>query len=289
MAVIAFVVISALANNVAASDDKGGSDHPPLRVHKADGNSFFLSIPVEGSHLQIVPVLSDTARAMGEWAKIPAALAVVNGGFFSGDRALSFVAHRGQVLAENASSVNRGGTTYPVMRSAFWVDRSGQPKLGWIYHHPGESIPRQYRTPLPYSGSDDAPLTPPARANGRSLDLDWGIGGGPRLLKDGRPYLTFQEEIFWGSGLRLDDRRPRTAICITSKQHTLIYVTRSARLDELPDRLLQVGCVNAMNLDGGGSTALYVNGEKIFDQGRAVPAVLMLSKRSTGRKSTTER
>lgn len=261
----------------------------PLVIHRADADSYYLFIRTTDPQLRIRPILKSRAMNMDQWAKLPAVLAVINGGFFTGNQPLSLLADQGAILARNAPSVTRGGISYPVMRSAFWVDPQGQPRIGWLYHHAGEPLPRRYLAPLPYSNGAVSPLTPPAVEGGIPISIDWGVGGGPRLLKNGQPHLTYHEEIFWGSGLRLDDSRPRTAICITGDEHIGLYVTESARLDELPARLLQLGCTDAINLDGGGSSAIYANGEKIFDQGRAVPAVLAIVHRSIDRQAETNR
>ncbi|WP_237067649.1 phosphodiester glycosidase family protein [Microbulbifer guangxiensis] len=251
-----------------------------LIVHSTGKDSHYLSIDPADPHVEIRPQLRPEATAMHQWAEAPGVLAVINGGFFTGNTALSLLASEGKVLARNTPVVTREGKKYPVMRSAFWVDSEGQSHIDWIHHHTGEPVPRRHGTPLSYVENDPEPQAPPAVRRGVPIDLQWGIGGGPRLLQDGRPRLTFHEEIFWGSGLRLDDSRPRTAICITGDSRILLYVTKSARLDELPGRLLQLGCLDAMNLDGGGSSAMYVNGEEILDQQRAVPAVLSVIQHS---------
>jgi len=62
-------------------------------------------------------------------------------------------------------------------------------------------------------------------------------------------------------------RNPRTAIGYTKDNH-IILITADGRegssigmtLVELGRLMQSLGCVNAMNLDGGGSTVMYVNG-----------------------------
>jgi len=91
------------------------------------------------------------------------------------------------------------------------------------------------------------------------------LGGGPRLVKDGQPSVPFAWEWFT---LRFHDTRaPRTAVGI-SRTGKLIFVTvdgRSTRntgmtLRELSLLMVQVGAVEAMNLDGGGSATMVVGG-----------------------------
>ena len=89
------------------------------------------------------------------------------------------------------------------------------------------------------------------------------ISGGPYLVKDGEIYIdTYAEKLQTIGG-----RNPRTAIGYT-KNNDLILVAVDGRegssvgltLTELGAFMKKLGCVNAINLDGGGSTVMYVNG-----------------------------
>ena len=65
-------------------------------------------------------------------------------------------------------------------------------------------------------------------------------------------------------------RHPRSAICI-DKQYRLIFAAMDGRYDgsdgltmpEIAEVMLGLDCLDAMNLDGGGSTLLYANGKII--------------------------
>ncbi len=92
------------------------------------------------------------------------------------------------------------------------------------------------------------------------------VAGGPRLLTDGRVTITLADEGM--SQTFSTTRHPRTAVGVT-KGGTLLLVTvdgrqkslsRGASLAELADILLRFGAVNAVNLDGGGSSACVVKG-----------------------------
>lgn len=92
------------------------------------------------------------------------------------------------------------------------------------------------------------------------------ISGGPYLVKNGLPFVDIAEQNL-GS---IDGRNPRTAVGYTIDNH-LIIVTVDGRekssigmtLSELSNFMKSIGCFNAMNLDGGGSTVLYVNGRVV--------------------------
>ncbi|HBG01534.1 MAG TPA: hypothetical protein DDW87_08185, partial [Firmicutes bacterium] len=90
------------------------------------------------------------------------------------------------------------------------------------------------------------------------------IGGGPRLVRDGRLEITGEEELFRDDILA--GRAPRTAIGLTDDQK-LLFVTVNGRqpnisvgmtLHELGNLLIELGALQAMNLDGGGSTTMVI-------------------------------
>lgn len=89
------------------------------------------------------------------------------------------------------------------------------------------------------------------------------ISGGPYLVKDGEIFVDMTAQKLACIG----GRNPRTAIGYTKDNH-IIIITADGRegssigmtLNELARLMQSLGCVNAMNLDGGGSTVMYVNG-----------------------------
>jgi exopolysaccharide biosynthesis protein len=92
------------------------------------------------------------------------------------------------------------------------------------------------------------------------------LGAGPRLLKNGAIDVTalrenFRTDVRVGTG-------PRTAVGI-DKEGCLIFLVADGRqqdystgltLTETASILQQLGAVDAINLDGGGSTAIAING-----------------------------
>ncbi len=90
------------------------------------------------------------------------------------------------------------------------------------------------------------------------------ISGGPYLVKKGQVFIDVNEQKLTSIG----GRNPRTAIGYTADNHFVI-VTVDGReeasvgmtLTELANFMKSIGCYDAMNLDGGGSTVLYVNGK----------------------------
>lgn len=105
----------------------------------------------------------------------------------------------------------------------------------------------------------------------QSLGENWDkaanvIGAGPRLLKDGNIYITTKVEGF-GNDVA-GGRAPRTAVGITKAGHVLLVVVDGRQphsvglsLLELAQFMQELGAVNAMNLDGGGSSEMVLNGQ----------------------------
>ena len=90
------------------------------------------------------------------------------------------------------------------------------------------------------------------------------ISGGPYLIRNGQIYIDVSAQKLHS----ITGRNPRTAIGYT-KEGNIIIVTADGRekasvgltLNELAWYMKQLGCVDAMNLDGGGSTVMYGAGQ----------------------------
>jgi exopolysaccharide biosynthesis protein len=106
----------------------------------------------------------------------------------------------------------------------------------------------------------------PARGDPRWDTVRDVIGGGPRLLTDG--------QFVGGEGFRpsfADRRHPRTAIGRLADGRILLVVVGGRQpyhslgmtLVELANLMRQLGAVDALNLDGGGSATLVVRGTVI--------------------------
>jgi exopolysaccharide biosynthesis protein len=90
------------------------------------------------------------------------------------------------------------------------------------------------------------------------------LGGGPQLIKGGKVVITNLQENM--TNAFVTDRHPRTAIALL-KSGKLLLVTVDGRqpgisvgmaLPTLAELLLELGAVDAINLDGGGSTTMVV-------------------------------
>ncbi|HEY3037125.1 MAG TPA: phosphodiester glycosidase family protein [Pyrinomonadaceae bacterium] len=106
------------------------------------------------------------------------------------------------------------------------------------------------------------------------IDNDWMradsmLGGGPQLIKAGKIEITDKQEKM-APGFATD-RHPRSAIA-KLKSGRLLLVTVDGRqpgvsagmtLEMLAGLLLEFGAVEAMNLDGGGSTTMVLHNKVV--------------------------
>lgn len=114
------------------------------------------------------------------------------------------------------------------------------------------------------------------------------ISGGPYLLKDNQIFIDMTAQKLQSIG----GRNPRTAIGYT-EDNNLILVAVDGRegssvgltLVELAKLMKTLGCTNAINLDGGGSTVMYIKGQIVNHPhqpgGIALSNALVISKKST--------
>jgi Phosphodiester glycosidase len=104
----------------------------------------------------------------------------------------------------------------------------------------------------------------PSPSYGISEDI---VGGVPQLIKNNKIAITWQEEKIGKEFV--ETRHPRTAVA-KLKDGKFLMVTVDGRqagfsvgmnLNELAEFLLELGATDAMNLDGGGSTTMFLDGK----------------------------
>lgn len=90
------------------------------------------------------------------------------------------------------------------------------------------------------------------------------ICAGPRLMRNGKIDLNPTQEGFTSRSLQV--KALRTGVGITKDQHLILVVTRQEiTFREFAEVFKQLGVKDAINFDGGGSTALYYHG-KIYNE-----------------------
>ena len=239
-------------------------------------SAWYYEVDLNVPDIAIRPYISNTSKPVAQFCSDVGAYGAINGGFFSGTTSLSAIVYPNEVKAQNVAAVTRNSQSYPVVRSFFGMQADRSLSTEWIYHFgPLVEDIFTFNEPLPYTTNHPNPLSPPAQSQGQPYeDLLVGIGGGPMLMKDGAVDFTWEEEVFWGSGVDLNILRPRTAVGYTIDNKVIMLVTNSMKIEDLPALMESLGCHEAMNLDGGGSSAMALGSESLYYQGRPVPTIL---------------
>lgn len=229
-------------------------------------------------------------------------LLVVNCGFFSLNTGelFSLVVKDGHMLSYNVGALRGRGADsaiyyYPT-RGAIGIDRQRRADVAWTFTDSSRAWPYAWEDmPVIAKGGD----TIPSIYNFNDIGWKWwkmrtAVGGGPVLIHDGRVHITDREEqLFPGMAThRSGEHLPRTAMGYTRDGHLIILVIQGrtpgvaagASLEEEAQILLELGCYEALNLDGGGSSCMLVNGkETIRPSGaegeRPLPAVFLIKTR----------
>ena len=226
------------------------------------------------------------------------AAVIINGGDFYVDGGkrynASLAVSDGVLLGTNLNYASQDWVSiyYPT-RAAFIVHTDGSMEVCWTYYNSSENKHYMYSNPAKNGwtlGPKKAPnATYPEEA--RIFEAQTAIGGGPVLLKDGEIRNTWKYELFYGSGS--DDKmpeesHPRTAVGVKSDGKMVFFVAEGRGMTEgvagfttgeVAQILLDLGCTDAINLDGGGSSCMLLGGEetiKVSDgHQRSVASTLM--------------
>lgn len=233
------------------------------------------------------------------YAKNNKPLVVVNCTFFAFEtnRNLNVVIKDGKLVAQNRPALaGRGKDTLTYthhLRSAIGIDKRRRADVAWLYTD--SSKKHAYATQSVFAPVKDSvnrhSVKSMERKTGKDLDkwkMKAAVGGGPVLLQNGEIVITNEEErMFTGKGI--SDKHPRTAMGYTADGKLIILVVQGrfpalaegATLPQEAQILKNLGCTEALNLDGGGSSCLLVNGKETIKPSdkegqRAVPAVFVV-------------
>jgi hypothetical protein len=222
-------------------------------------------------------------------------LVVVNCTYFSfvTNQNLSMVMKDGKLIAYNIASLKGSGRDsllyyYPT-RSAIGIDKSRKADIAWTFTDSSHPKPYAFeQMPVVAKGDEQNPSIYELR------DIDWkwwkmrtAVGGGPVLIYDGRIRITSKEEqLFPGEEF---EKHPRTAMGYTRDGRLIILAIQGrspaesmgASLAEEARIMLDLGCYEALNLDGGGSSCMLINGKETIKPSdkegqRPVPAVFLV-------------
>jgi exopolysaccharide biosynthesis protein len=214
---------------------------------------------------------------------------VVNGAWFSTttNRNLELVIRDGRLIAYNQTAIRAGADSarlyHYVTPSAIGINGARKVDVGWIFTDSTKDYPL-----MMLKGPSD-----PNRSKGRSSNpsilkihsenvnaelgakcMQWpmqmAIGGGPTLIKQGRVFISSNEEHLLAG--RENELVARTAMGRTKDNKLIILVieggypgeSTGATLDETARILQRLGCWEALNMSGGASSCLLINGQPII-------------------------
>ncbi|MBR5855844.1 MAG: phosphodiester glycosidase family protein [Bacteroidales bacterium] len=222
---------------------------------------------------------------------------VINGGFFyssGGKYYTSSLAVRDSiVLAHNINYASEDWKKiyYPT-RAALLGYGDGTYEAAWTYYNNNAATDYVYPQPADNKWGYTPKAVPSATypEGAKKLSAKIGIGGGPLLVREGKFVNSYVAELFNGtSGIGPDIDAPRTAVGVTKDNKIIFFVCEGRNMTEgvkglttedVANIMLALGCVEAINLDGGGSSCMLVNGKetiKVSDGSqRAVASTLML-------------
>ncbi|MBS1753035.1 MAG: phosphodiester glycosidase family protein [Ferruginibacter sp.] len=225
-------------------------------------------------------------------------LVVVNCTFFNFDKNqnLNMVIKEGKIVSYNVHTIALKGKDTLLYKhplgSVLGIDKKRKADVAWVYADSTARYPYALQQPLAAKKDSSKIFSLQSLSNHA---LFWkkqtAIGGGPVLVQDGKIKITNEEELKF-TGKAIHDKHPRTCMGYTADGYLIILaiqgrfpgVAEGATLEQQAKMLIDIGCVEAMNLDGGGSSCMLVNGkETITPSGksgeRPVPAVFIISKK----------
>ena len=101
------------------------------------------------------------------------------------------------------------------------------------------------------------------------------VAGGPRLVQDGAIYTQLEAPFTEARFTTIVSPRSAAGIDAQGKL-ILVSVPGGATIQQMRELMLALGCVDAVNLDGGASCAMYYNGQYIATPGRELTTTLQI-------------
>lgn len=204
--------------------------------HQKWGNQYIIIVKAKYSKFRLdLAFAKDSLIKTSSFARQSNAVAAINGGFFDmkAGGSVSFLYSDGKVIHQNKP--NLLPIENEIGANALVIFENGRSEI--------TSTQGTQRIPS-INSVEDALVT------------------GPLLIKNNQ-INELQKRPF------NDLKHPRSAICLNKKEIWLVAVDGRHKeavglnLNELSQFLLSCHCNNAINLDGGGSTSLFVHSKKI--------------------------
>jgi len=240
---------------------EGYNSDVPLRA-------WAVIIPKSNNKIKIlVSDDDDGLETPQEMAKKTGAVVVINGGYFS--RGQYPISHVGLLKSKNkliepaSGSVIRDNIRYNINRGALGIMYDNTVDISWASTLNDSIFYWDY--PINNRPGNPALVN---YDNAQYWSVVEAMHAGPILINKGLQMVTTEEEIFFNTPV--DGIQPRSAMGLKKNGDVIFMVvdgrqidSRGVYLKELAMLMAQFDCDQALNLDGGGSSALIINGKLI--------------------------
>ncbi len=228
-------------------------------------------------------------------------LLIVNCTFFSfqTNQSLNVVVKDGKPVAFNVNSIAQKGkdtlTFKHPLSSAIGISKKRKADVAWTFTDSMlskvfavQQVQRPVKDSVAYLQLPAAKNYYNSSAPLKRWKVRTAVGGGPVLVQDGKIAISNNEEMKF-AGKAIYDKHPRTLMGYTANNQLIVMVIQGrnpgvadgASLEQCAKLMADIGCIEALNLDGGGSSCMLINGKETIhpsDKGeqRPVPAVFII-------------
>ncbi len=231
-------------------------------------NAWYVEIDSKNLNIEIDILMStdnDRRETPSQFSKRLDADVVINGGYFlmhkTPSEHVGLIMHNGQIISNPLTSLLKREKRYFVTRSAIGFNESGDMDIAWVTGRNDSLF--EWKTPL--NNAPDNPIKDFNDKKSSYWDVESALQAGPALIHKGRRHVTDTEEAFFWT--KIPEIHPRSAAGYKRNGKQIFLVvdgrqpdSRGVDLKELAIIMDDLGCEEAINLDGGGSSALIVEG-----------------------------
>ena len=239
------------------------------RNRKLPLNAWYVEVDSKKAHLSTEIVVSNDADRRESPVQFAARLnaaVVLNGGYFlmhkDPSEHVGLLVDNGEMISLSLRSMIKRERRYFLTRSAVGFNTNGQMDIAWIASR-NDSI---FEWDEPANNKPEKPITDLEFSNAKFWNVKDAMQAGPVIVSSGRKNVTTNEEVFFWS--KISEIHPRTAAGYTKDGKYIFMVvdgrqpdSRGVDLNELSILMYDLDCEEAINLDGGGSSAIVVNGK----------------------------
>ena len=253
----------------------GKYDSDDIRLYSGENTSiplkaYYAEIDLSSSNIDVEVVSSneyDLKETPSEFSDRLDACLVVNGGYFlmneNPAKHVGLLKTKDSTISPPLITMLKNGKRYYTTRGTIGF-LNNTVDITWISSKDDTII--SFQNSLKNQRDRDPKLLD--FKMGIEWEVESAISAGPVIVQNKEIFITSEEEVFFDT--KIPNIHPRTAIGYTDNNTLIILVVdgrqRSSRgvyLEELAQIMVNLNCVEALNMDGGGSSALVVNNQLI--------------------------